>query len=98
MAGNAADVLHQANGVGEGFRIDPLEDEPLGAVGALCEKGVVDVSFAVMVGVADHRPAKIKGVCGLLQQRDGDWLHDELLFSCYLFGRFAAAGGWPCRT
>ena len=80
MPGNAADVLHQSCWIGKCISVDALEDEPLGAVGALRQEGVVDVSFAVMVGVADHRPAKIKGVCGFLQQRDGDWLHDELLF------------------
>ena len=97
MPGHAADVVHQAHRVGKGVGVDALQDKALGVVLPPDHEGIVDVAFAVVTGIADHRPAKIKGICGGAENGFGNRFHFGFLIS-YPSCRLAGAGRCPCRT
>ena len=99
VPGDAADVLHQAHRVREGVGVDALQDEPLGVVGTPDQIGVVDMAFAVMAAVADHRSAKIKGVCCCQENGFCYRFHDVILVSLSFmpFCR-SRAFSLPCLT
>ena len=85
--------------VREGVGVDALQDEPLGVVGTPDQIGVVDMAFAVVAAVADHRSAKIKGVCCCQENGFCYRFHDVILVSLSFmpFCR-SRAFSLPCLT
>ena len=47
-------------------------------------KGVVDVPLTIVVSIAEHRPAKIKGICSRPDQRKGNGFHHKFRALCFM--------------
>ena len=83
MPGHAADILHQAHRVSKGICVDALQNKAFGMIFPPDHKGVVDVPLTIVVSIAEHRPAKIKGICSRLEQRKGTDFIINFSFSLY---------------
>lgn len=84
MPGHAADILHQAHRVSKGICVDALQNKAFGMIFPPDHKGVVDMPLTIVVSIAEHRPAKIKGICSRPDQRKGNGFHHKFRALCFM--------------
>ena len=98
MPGHAADILHQAHRVSKGICVDALQNKAFGMIFPPDHKGVVDMPLTIVVSIAEHRPAKIKGICSRLEQRKGNGFHHKFLVFVILHAVLSGRGVFPAAS